>query len=393
MAKDKRYQGCVSSTSLDLTKERRAVVEPPLGVDAFPAGMELFPATEDDSWTLIESVIKDSDYYLLIVGGKYGSIDPDLDVSFTEREYDAAVRMGKPVMAFLHGRPDQLTVELSETDAKRRKKLKAFREKVKRSKHVKYWVSADDLAGKVARTWVQFVKRYPAVGWIRADQASSREQLAALAQAQRELEKLQAELERVRTQAPAGAETLAQGEQTFELPTYCHGQWWVPGRRARNEAGRWIDLEVPWDRVFGFMGLRMMQEATSEQLENDLEQLLQIDFVTTVRKAFYEEVKQLAEAAEIDSPKRRFAGVSIADEDFQTILLQFVALGLVQRSSRNRSVKDTSNYWSLTPFGHTRLVQLRALQAGERSLVRDDEKSTPPLEADPEEFAGAETPA
>lgn len=116
MAEEKRFQVFVSSTYLDLADERRAVVETLLELDAFPAGMELFPATDDDAWTLIESVIEDSDYYLLIVGGKYGSIDPDLDVSYTEREYDTAVRFGKPVMAFLHGKPDQLTAKPTPID-------------------------------------------------------------------------------------------------------------------------------------------------------------------------------------------------------------------------------------------------------------------------------------
>jgi hypothetical protein len=52
--------------------------------------------------------------------------------------------------------------------------------------------------------------------------------------------------------------------------------------------------------------------------------------------------------------------------------LQFNALGLLQHSKSNWSVKHMANYWSLTPYGHTRLGQLRALQAGEESLLRPD---------------------
>ena len=74
VAEGKRYQVFVSSTFLDLKEEREAVVSALLQVEAFPAGMELFPATDDDSWTLIKRVIDESDYYLLVVGGKYGSI-------------------------------------------------------------------------------------------------------------------------------------------------------------------------------------------------------------------------------------------------------------------------------------------------------------------------------
>ena len=63
-----------------------------LQLDAIPAGMELFPAADEDAWTLILRVIEASDYYLLVVGGKYGSIDPTTELSYTEREFDYAGR-------------------------------------------------------------------------------------------------------------------------------------------------------------------------------------------------------------------------------------------------------------------------------------------------------------
>lgn len=384
MAEEKRFQVFVSSTYLDLKDERRAVVETLLEVDAFPAGMELFPATDDDAWTLIESVIDDSDYYLLIVGGKYGSIDPELDVSFTEREYDTAVRLGKPVMAFLHGQPDQLTVEASETDASRREKLAAFRAKVKRAKHVKYWTSPEDLSGKVARTWIQFIKRYPAVGWIRADRATSSEQLAALAKAQKQIEQLTLELERTRTRAPAGAEALAQGDEEFLLPVYCRAEWWTDQAPRRRSVGAWTQVAFTWDRVFGYLGLTMMQEADHETLKDTLRTLVALDHRTEVRRTALDKARTAANEAGFENVRRSLKSVSVDDDDFQTILLQLVALGLIQHSQRARSVKDTSKYWALTPFGHTRLIQIRALQSGESDLVREVESaaSSTELEAD-----------
>lgn len=383
VAEEKRFQVFVSSTYLDLIEARQAVVSTLLGVDAFPAGMELFPAADDDAWTLIEQVIADSDYYLLIIGGKYGSVEPTLEISYTEREYDAAVAMKKPVMAFLHGQPGKLLAEQTEDSDERRALLAAFRAKVEKAKHVKYWTSPEDLAGKVALTWNSFRKRYPAVGWIRADQASSQEQLAALARTQKELDALKVQLELIRTQAPPGTEGLAQGSQSFTLPVYCHGEWWATGYR-RSKTGKWTSTVITWDRVFGYLGLRMMQEATSEQLDEDLKDLLRVDFPTEVRAAFYREVRRVATEAEVEDVKRRFDGVLFRDEDFQTLLLQLVALGLIQRSQRNRSVKDTANYWTLTPFGHTRLIQLRALQAGDTSLLRPADEPDPVLEAEAE---------
>lgn len=50
---DKRYQVFVSSTFIDLQEERRHVMQALMELDCMPSGMELFPATDDDQWSLI----------------------------------------------------------------------------------------------------------------------------------------------------------------------------------------------------------------------------------------------------------------------------------------------------------------------------------------------------
>jgi hypothetical protein len=49
-------------------------------------------------------VIDDCDYYLLIIGGRYGSTDPE-GVSYTEKEYEYAIEHGIKVIALLHELP------------------------------------------------------------------------------------------------------------------------------------------------------------------------------------------------------------------------------------------------------------------------------------------------
>jgi Domain of unknown function (DUF4062) len=164
---DRRFQVFVSSTFVDLTDERQAVISTLLNMDAMPAGMELFPATDDDAWTLIEQVINESDYYLLVVGGRYGAIDDETQLSYTEKEFEYAVARGKPVMAFLHGDPGSIPFEKSEQDEHARAKLNAFREKVEHHKHVKYWNGAGNLTGQVALSFPKVQRAHPAVGWVR----------------------------------------------------------------------------------------------------------------------------------------------------------------------------------------------------------------------------------
>ena len=177
----RRFQVFVSSTYLDLKGERQAVISALLACDALPAGMELFPAADDDAWTLIKRVIDECDYYLLVIGGKYGSGDPVDEISYTEKEYDYAVAAKKPVMAFLHSNPGQIPMDHSEHTEAKQKSLAKFREKVQASKHVKYWNGSDSLAGQVALSYNRFVRSYPAVGWMRADRVASEESARDLA--------------------------------------------------------------------------------------------------------------------------------------------------------------------------------------------------------------------
>src|SRR3954453_18062379 len=96
---DKRYQVFVSSTFVDLQVERQHAIQALLALDCIPSGMELFPASDDDQWTLIKRVIDDCDYSLLILAGRYGSIGID-GIGYTEKEYDYAVSVKKPIIAF-----------------------------------------------------------------------------------------------------------------------------------------------------------------------------------------------------------------------------------------------------------------------------------------------------
>lgn len=62
----KKFSVFVSSTYEDLIDERKEVIQALLELDCIPIGMELFPATDDDQWTLIKELINECDYYILI---------------------------------------------------------------------------------------------------------------------------------------------------------------------------------------------------------------------------------------------------------------------------------------------------------------------------------------
>lgn len=124
---DKRYQVFVSSIYADLQEERQEVMQALLELDCIPAGMELFPAANEDQWTLIKNVIDDCDYYMVILAGRYGSIGPD-GSSYTEMEYRYALETAKPVLGFVHRNPGSLQANRCEATDEGKGKLVTFRQ-------------------------------------------------------------------------------------------------------------------------------------------------------------------------------------------------------------------------------------------------------------------------
>jgi hypothetical protein len=163
-----RYQVFASSTYEDLQEERREVMQTLLTLDCIPTGMELFPAADDDSWTHIKRFIAECDYYIVIVGGRYGS-RASTGRSYTEMEYDYAIEAGLPVLAFLHKDPGAIPANKTEGTDEGKTALTALRTKIEAARHAKYWSSPKELRGLAAVGMASLMKIKPRVGWVRAD--------------------------------------------------------------------------------------------------------------------------------------------------------------------------------------------------------------------------------
>ncbi|MBR2714619.1 MAG: DUF4062 domain-containing protein, partial [Ruminococcus sp.] len=72
----------------------RKILDVLLTADCIPAGMEAFVATDAEQFEVIKQVIDLCDYYVLIIGKRYGSISPETGISYTEMEYDYAIDKG-----------------------------------------------------------------------------------------------------------------------------------------------------------------------------------------------------------------------------------------------------------------------------------------------------------
>jgi Domain of unknown function (DUF4062) len=176
----KRYQVFVSSTFKDLSKERRLVIEALIKAKAIPSAMEYFPASGNSQLDYIKQLIDDCDYYLLIIGARYGSMTSK-GVSFTEEEYRYASMIEKPILAFVHSQPDTFAPDLLDTKKNARAKLSKFREEVRAGKVVQMWSNDAELVSGVHIALDEAIASFPALGWTRvAQNQGSSDELANL---------------------------------------------------------------------------------------------------------------------------------------------------------------------------------------------------------------------
>jgi uncharacterized protein YegP (UPF0339 family) len=165
---NKRYQVFVSSTYADLKEERTKVIQTIMELDCIPAGMEIFPAIDEEQFEFIKKIIDDCDYYVLIIGGRYGSLSEE-GISYTEMEYEYALKKDIKIIAFIHSNPNEISFEKSEKNDSLRQKLEDFKHKVSTKRLIRYWKNADELPGLVALSLSKTIKTYPAIGWVRAN--------------------------------------------------------------------------------------------------------------------------------------------------------------------------------------------------------------------------------
>ena len=157
----KKYQIFVSSTYKDLKEERLAVIQYLLKMGFIPVGMEQFPASNMSQMEYIKMMLDDCDYYLLILAGKYGTVDTD-GIGFTEKEYDYAIVNDIPVMSILINDIGKLANEKCEDTDEKRNLLKNFREKVSVGKMVDFYSDIGSLTTAVGAALFYCVQHFPA---------------------------------------------------------------------------------------------------------------------------------------------------------------------------------------------------------------------------------------
>lgn len=136
----------------------------------------------------------------MILGGRYGSIEPTTQKSYTQLEYEYAANLDKPLFACviteaaIENRIKTQGSRAIETSCGR--ELKDFRSLVL-SKMVKFWDDHKDIKIAVGETLSTLARREDLVGWVRASQEANMPALAdEIARLSKENSHLRTELER-----------------------------------------------------------------------------------------------------------------------------------------------------------------------------------------------------
>lgn len=324
---DKKYQIFVSSTFVDLKEERQAVLTAVQEADDIPSGMEMFPATDEEQFNFIKKVIDNCDYYVVIIAGKYGSLADD-GVSYTEKEYDYAVSKKIPVLAFVR-KEDAITER--ETDATKIQKLAHFKEKVQTGRIVRQWNTKQDLVYSVVISLNKEKSEHPAIGWVRANQVMSNENLVELSQLRKEVTDLR-EYKR-KQESRLQCEDIAGVDEKIHIRGRKYHLW-----QGNTVSENW-ECEVTWKQLFMSIAPYLMEFPNDKIVEK---------YLTSI--AFSYTGIKTDDLLEINS------------QDFQTIKIQLMALGLVNVSYSQTTKGDMALFWNLTEGGKQLMMQWRTIK-------------------------------
>lgn len=347
MASATRYQVFLSSTYEDLRLERQQATQAILESGNFPAGMELFPAADDNQWELIKQVISESDYYIVIVSGKYGSIGPS-GLSYTEMEYNYAHEIGIPIIGYVRDNIDNIASRFVESDPERRRMLEAFRAKVM-TRMCKKFAEPTELGMFVLRSLIHESRVRPRLGWVRGNQAMTDEDrqrelklVVELEEARKQIKKLQAEARILQREIRDRSllvdaiprEKLSQGSDQYIFNVFFY---------SANKEYNSVSVAVTWDEIFSAIGPSLYGYILRKVSNNGY--------------SFEEDLENVIRSKIVDRVQKRKIDIQRGQVD--TCVIHLKELGLLQFTESDAKEGDIFRGVTLTEAGEQYLTKLK----------------------------------
>src|SRR5262245_15067070 len=172
----RKLQIFLSSTYEDLIEHRLAAMEAILAAGHIPAAMEQFSPGDETAWEKIRTWVDESDAFILILGGRYGSIEPESGKSYVQLEYEYAIERKKPFFALVitdkhhEERVKQLGFDLDERT--HRPEYDEFKQFVTQ-RLCKFWSDSKDIQAAIFQKLPEWAQRPDLIGWIKGDEAAT----------------------------------------------------------------------------------------------------------------------------------------------------------------------------------------------------------------------------
>ena len=165
MATRIRHDIFIASTIGDLRDARETVARAVMGVGEFPILVERFAPSIEPAKAVIENAIATSDVFLLVMGTRGGTYTEAGDQTFTEYEYQCALRYSKPILALLPSEEKfQRDSILAGESQEQKRRVAEFRRMLSVSRHaVAYYADVEDLADRVFQLLPEIIARLAAL--------------------------------------------------------------------------------------------------------------------------------------------------------------------------------------------------------------------------------------
>lgn len=190
----------------------------------------------------------------------------------------------------------------------------------------KAWNNADELAGLVSTSLDYQIKNHPRTGWIKADKISSEEANSTILKLEKENKHLRTQVKFLSTSIPKGTEDYMQGNDIFII------HYKQPLNPWTFEEYKNYTVEKTWNEIFLSVCTLLLKPVVEDAIKAQIE------------KTF------LSEYADIDT------------DDFQTIIIQLMALKLINTDIIKSNYDGAYTYWVLSPYGRTVMTSLKALK-------------------------------
>ncbi|OPX42357.1 hypothetical protein CLHUN_37760 [Ruminiclostridium hungatei] len=149
----------ISSTYEDLIPYRDEVQRVLVRLEQIIKGMEYFGSSPESSLDVCLKQVRESKIFISIIGMRYGSINDDTGLSFSQLEYEEAIKNSIPTLIYIIDENHPIAPKYVDIGEKA-KKLIDFKDYLKKKHTVSFFTTPNDLGEKISHDLVETLSSF-----------------------------------------------------------------------------------------------------------------------------------------------------------------------------------------------------------------------------------------